>query len=132
MNKTAKISMRRSDKHRKFELGHKKYVGIKKYVDDFRGMYLSHVGFLEAGCELWNYCRPQAKWKFLPPLRKPKAFWESSFSPVYSPQHRGASALTSSRGLLSPAACLGTDHRLSGLIFVNTSDANISCFLRQA
>lgn len=60
MNKTAKVSMRRrSDKHRKFELGHKKYVGIKKYVDDFRGMYLSHVGFLEAGCELWNYCRPQ-------------------------------------------------------------------------
>ena len=29
----------------------KKYVGDKKHVTDFRGLYLSHVEFLEAGCE---------------------------------------------------------------------------------
>lgn len=65
------------------------------HVDDFRGMYLPHARVLVAQFELGIATDPRGV-GFLPPLRKPKAFWEPSFPFHLLSHHRRISALTNS------------------------------------
>lgn len=98
----------------------------KKYMNDLKGMYLPHAGVLEAHCELWNCCWPHPGYSSCPHW-EPQVFWEPSFPFCLFSHLGGISALTSCTCLfLLPSACLGPDYRLSGVIFINSSN---SCFL---